>query len=163
MSEFLAEMQFGAEGQRETLFVRTFPDGRIEAAATDGYDHGECTLTLGQAIQLRDFLNRHIDGLALKQTGSLAQRASDDPTQLASVEEMFDRRTVRLPGVYGHEYDPLAVADFRAQCVVMLAEQGLAVEIDAGVLAFEKSVQRATAPSSQKVKAVLGGMPYVKR
>lgn len=88
MSEFLAEMQFGAEGQRETLSVRTFHDGTLEVAATDGYDHGDCPLTLGQAIQLRDFLNRHIDGLALQQIGSLAVRSDDGSDQLDAVEEV---------------------------------------------------------------------------
>lgn len=43
-------------------------------------------MTLAQAIQARDFLNRHIDGLALAAVGSAAVRSSDDPTQLAAEE-----------------------------------------------------------------------------
>lgn len=86
MSVFLADMQFGAEGQQETLSVRTFHDGTTEVVAANGGHYESCPLTLGQTIQLRDFLNRHIDELALKQTGSLAQRADDATDQLAAVE-----------------------------------------------------------------------------
>lgn len=51
---------------------------------------GSYPLTLGQTIQARDFFNRHIDSLALEAAGSLAARASDDPTQMASGEELTE-------------------------------------------------------------------------
>lgn len=64
-----------------TLTVNEMYDGKVVA----GFSHH---LTLGQNIQLRDFLNRHVDHFALGAVGSLAVRATDDPTQLASVENV---------------------------------------------------------------------------
>lgn len=81
------EIQFGRDDQDTTsLEVWTRPDGTV--GFLTGHPEGDerYIATLGQAIQLRDFLNRHIDGLALAATGSLAVRSSDDPTQLASEE-----------------------------------------------------------------------------
>lgn len=92
MTPPVSEMQFGREDIPTVLEAATFSDGLVvfstifESRTTVHYP-----ATLGQAIQLRDFLNRHIDELALKQTGSLAQRASDDPTQLAAVEELQEK------------------------------------------------------------------------
>lgn len=90
MSSYLTDMHFHrGDDYTNSLNVRTFDCGN--AVMTVLLASGEAfayPATLGQVIQLRDFLNRHIDELALKQTGSLAQRASDDPTQLASVEEV---------------------------------------------------------------------------
>lgn len=85
----LSEMQFGREDHLTTLAVGTFADGSVMTSIQLG--QGTTVFypaTLAQAIQLRDFLNRHIDDLALKQTGSLAERSSDAPAQLASVEEI---------------------------------------------------------------------------
>jgi hypothetical protein len=53
---------------------------------------GRYSATLAQTIQLRDFLNRHIDGLALQQDGSLAVRASDAPEQMAGEEVLPEPR-----------------------------------------------------------------------
>lgn len=81
------EIQFGRDDQDTTnLEVWTRPDGTV--GFLTGHPEGDerYIATLGQAIQLRDFLNRHIDGLALAATGSLAVRSSDDPAQLASEE-----------------------------------------------------------------------------
>lgn len=84
----LASLELGV-GVTETIVrVNTFSDGAINVVIRNEGIHVSPQFTLGQTIQLRDFLNRHIDELALKQTGSLAERASDDPTQLASVEEI---------------------------------------------------------------------------
>lgn len=88
-SEQLAELGLAREDHLTSMSVGTYPDGTVVTLL----QLGSGTMmyypaTLGQAIQLRDFLNRHIDELALKQTGSLAERASDDPTQLAAVEEV---------------------------------------------------------------------------
>lgn len=84
----LASLELGL-GVTETIVrVNTFSDGAINVVIRNEGIHVSPQLTLGQAIQVRDFLNRHIDELALQQTGSLAQRASDDPTQLAAVEEI---------------------------------------------------------------------------
>lgn len=86
--EVLASLELGV-GVTETIVrVNTFSDGAINVVIRNEGVHVSPQFTLGQAIQVRDFLNRHIDELALQQTGSLAQRASDDPTQLASVEEI---------------------------------------------------------------------------
>lgn len=88
----VAEMKLTHEGAQETASVSSYSDGALGLCVESTrsiYDApGEHKLTLGQAIQLRDFLNRHIDELALKQTGSLAVRSTDDPAQLASVEEI---------------------------------------------------------------------------
>lgn len=94
-TQFLAEMAFGNTATTTEAVVTTFSNGWVRVCVQPtGDELGEVAdtgLTLGQAIQLRDFLNRHIDGLALQQIGSLAQRASDDPAQLASVEETVCR------------------------------------------------------------------------
>lgn len=88
-----AEIKF-SRGREDFLHVELRGNGEA-VVYVGGDDPGPCseyTLTLGQAIQLRDFLNRHIDELALKQTGSLAVRSSDDPKQLAAVEEVSATR-----------------------------------------------------------------------
>lgn len=84
----LTELQMGCNADRNVLSIRTYADGTTYIAVSSPNGWSNFDTTLGQAIQLRDFLNRHIDELALKQTGSLAQRASDDQTQLAAVEEI---------------------------------------------------------------------------
>lgn len=66
-------------------------------------------MTLAQAIQARDFLNRHIDGLALAAVGSAAVRSTDDPTQLAA-EEVIPQIAAQAPGGprgCGHKFRPL--------------------------------------------------------
>ena len=92
MTQPIAEMKFAREEADETVSVSSYPGGTVglyvESTGSIYDAPGEHRLTLGQAIQLRDFLNRHIDELALKQTGSLAERSTDDPAQLASVEEV---------------------------------------------------------------------------
>lgn len=83
------EMQFGRDDSPSQTLVSTFADGQVTITVQNTEVPGHACdneLTLGQAIQLRDFLNRHIDGLALAATGSNACRASDDPTQLAAEE-----------------------------------------------------------------------------
>lgn len=144
----LTELQMGCNADRNVLSVRTYADGTayITLSSPNGWSNFDTTL--GQTIQLRDFLNRHIDELALKQTGSLAQRASDDPAQLAAVEEVPARPPieVRLPSINGQEYDPLAVADFLAQCVEMLGQQGVSVVHDQQVLSREQAEKILTQP-----------------
>lgn len=87
-----AEIQFGRDDSPSETIVSAFGDtGQVTITVqnTEAPGHAcDNELSLGQTIQLRDFLNRHIDGLALAATGSLAVRATDDPTQLASVEEI---------------------------------------------------------------------------
>lgn len=88
-----------------------YPEGHLTVNLVDVvHDErahlGNYPLTLGQAIQVRDFLNRHIDELALKQTGSLAERSSDDPTQLAAVEEV--PASTRRPDPLGDMDNPPA-------------------------------------------------------
>lgn len=84
------EIQFGRDDSPSETIVYAFADtGQITITVQDTEVHSHACdneLSLGQTIQLRDFLNRHIDGLALAATGSLAVRSSDDPTQLASEE-----------------------------------------------------------------------------
>lgn len=70
-----SNMQATAYRDGSVTFLTGFPDGDERYFAT-----------LAQTIQLRDFLNRHIDSLALQQTGSLAERSSDDPAQLSGEE-----------------------------------------------------------------------------
>lgn len=148
MTQPISEMQFAREGDRRTLTVCSYDDGSTMAFILDSSRSMKVPLTLGQTIQLRDFLNRHIDGLALQQIGSLAERASDDPAQLASVEEIPARPSieVRLPSINGQEYDPLAVADFRAQCVEMLGQQGVSVVHDQQVLSREQAEKILSQP-----------------
>ncbi|MDX0622856.1 hypothetical protein GOD54_23440 [Sinorhizobium medicae] len=90
MNQPTAEMHFGREDSPSETIVSSFSDtGQITITVQNTEAEGHACdneLTLGQAISLRDFLNRHIDGLALAATGSLAVRASDDPTQMAAVE-----------------------------------------------------------------------------
>lgn len=80
----LTEMDFGRTDERMDLAVESHAGGDVRVVVTDGYDHATYTLTLQQAIQLRDFLNRHIDTLALAGIGASTERSSDDPTQLPS-------------------------------------------------------------------------------
>lgn len=88
MPKQISEMQFAGSDQEPQLHVNTHDDGRVVIGVSEQPAWLAYWMTLGQTIQLRDFLNRHIDELALKQTGSLAERSSDDPTQLAAVEEI---------------------------------------------------------------------------
>ena len=84
-----AEIVFGRDDSPSQTLVSAFADGQITITVQNQEVPGHACdneLTLGQAIQLRDFLNRHIDGLALAATGSNACRASDDPTQLSGEE-----------------------------------------------------------------------------
>lgn len=83
------EMQFGRDDSPTVTLATAFADGQVTITVQNTEVPGHACdneLTLGQAIQLRDFLNRHIDGLALTATGSLAVRAADDSTQLAAEE-----------------------------------------------------------------------------
>ena len=83
------EMQFGRDDSPSVTLVSAFADGQVTLTVQNTEVPGHACdneLTLGQAINLRDFLNRHIDSLALAATGSLAVRATDDPAQLASEE-----------------------------------------------------------------------------
>lgn len=83
------EMQFGRDDSPSQTIASAFACGQVTITVQNTEVPGHACdneLTLGQAIQLRDFLNRHIDGLALAATGSLAMRAADDPSQLAAEE-----------------------------------------------------------------------------
>lgn len=82
MSKILAEITFSHTEQEPRLLAESREGGeaRILVAYPDqwfGY-----ALTLQQTIGLRDFLNRHIDSLALGSIGASTERSSDDPTQL---------------------------------------------------------------------------------
>lgn len=84
------EIQFGRDDSPSETIVSAFGDtGQVTITVQNTEVPGHACdneLSLGQVIHLRDFLNRHIDGLALAATGSLAVRSSDDPAQLASEE-----------------------------------------------------------------------------
>lgn len=80
-AEVTSEMQFGDSGNVHELGVATHQCGGVLVEVSDDVETLGYVMTLGQAIQLRDFLNRHIDGLARKQTCSLAARGIDDPNQ----------------------------------------------------------------------------------
>lgn len=90
MNQPATEMHFGRDDSPSETIVTAFADsGQVTITVQDTEVLGHACdneLSLGQAIHLRDFLNRHIDGLALAATGSLAVRSSDDPAQLASEE-----------------------------------------------------------------------------
>lgn len=82
----LAEMDFVRDEELFTLSATSFRDGELCIdSAVGGADMrtGFC-LTLQQTIQLRDFLNRHMDTLALNRIGASTERSSDDPAQLPS-------------------------------------------------------------------------------
>lgn len=84
-----SEMQFGRTDSPSVTIASAFLTGQVTITVQNTEVPGHACdneLTLGQVIQLRDFLNRHIDSFALSATGSLAQRAADDSTQLASEE-----------------------------------------------------------------------------
>lgn len=84
-----SEMQFGRTDSPSITIASAFLTGQVTITVQNTEVEGHACdneLTLGQVIQLRDFLNRHIDSFALSATGSLAQRAADDSTQLASEE-----------------------------------------------------------------------------
>lgn len=101
------EIQFGRDDSPSETIVYAFADtGQVTITVqnTEVHNHAcDNELSLGQAIQLRDFLNRHIDGLALAATGSLAVRSSDDPSQLSSEEQIH---TVFFPASY-HRHLPI--------------------------------------------------------
>jgi len=110
--EVLASLELAVGTTSGVTRVNTFSDGGMNVVllAYDGNAYVGAPLTLGQAIQLRDFLNRHIDELALQQIGSLAVRSSDDPTRLASVEEVpvLDEEAMNRPPAWnsGHRAAP---------------------------------------------------------
>lgn len=84
-----SEIVFGRSDSPSETLVSAFPDGQVTVTVQNTEVPGHACdneLTLAQAIQLRDFLNRHIDGLALVATGSLAVRAADGSGQLAAEE-----------------------------------------------------------------------------
>lgn len=86
-----SEMRFGRSDSPSETIVTAFDDGQVTITVQNTEVEGHACdneLTLGQVIQLRDFLNRHIDMLALEHTGSRAVRSSDDPFQLAAVEHL---------------------------------------------------------------------------
>ena len=89
--QFTAQMQFGRSDSPTEVHVTTYADGMINVTVqnTEVPGHAcDTELPLSQAIHLRDFLNRHIDSLALDHTGSTAERASDNPAQLSCIEEL---------------------------------------------------------------------------
>lgn len=84
--EVIHDMQFSCLGQPHGMTVSSCVDGTMILTVSSDVDTRSYRPTLGQVIHLRDFLNRHIDELALQRTGSLATRSSDDPAQLAATE-----------------------------------------------------------------------------
>lgn len=76
----MSEMQFGSTDQGNSLVVESQDDGQLCVSVPEDEAHHH--LSLQQTIQLRDFLNRHIDSLAFGSIGASAERSSDDPTQL---------------------------------------------------------------------------------
>lgn len=84
-----AELQLTRDDHDGVLGAVTYGDGSVRFVGTGIDNRTDFPATLGQAIQMRDFLNRHIDSLALEATGSTAERASDDPTQLACTETLL--------------------------------------------------------------------------
>lgn len=89
----LTEMDFSRTDSRMDMAVESHAGGEVRVVACDGYDLGEYILTLQQVIQLRDFLNRHIDSLALVQIGASAERSSDDPAQLPAEHVVAKEKT----------------------------------------------------------------------
>lgn len=88
------EMQFGRDDSPTVTIVSAFADGQVTITVQNQEVPGHACdneLTLGQAINLRDFLNRHIDGLALAATGADASRSSDDPTSLPAISVVEHR------------------------------------------------------------------------
>lgn len=100
MNEPTAQMVFGRTDSPSQTLASAFDDGQVTITVQNTEVGGHACdneLSLGQVIQLRDFLNRHIDSLAIQQTGSLAVRASDDPAQMAAEELVIMRREGTLP------------------------------------------------------------------
>ena len=82
-------MQFARDDcDTSTLQVYTLEGGTV--VFLTGFPEGDerYFAPLHQVVQLRDFLNRHIDTLALKSIGASAYRASDDPGQLPAEAEI---------------------------------------------------------------------------
>lgn len=123
-AEETSEMQFSGGGNVHELDVTTHRRGSVLVEVSDDVETLGYALTLGQTIQLRDFLNRHIDRLALKQTGSLAVRSSDDPNQLAAVEDGSPSQLREPPSsegcgkvLYGHHLNMVRCGGSRtARC-----------------------------------------------
>lgn len=86
MGQMIAEMEFGRTDYEEELAVSATTNGEVDVQVSWSGDARFYTMTLAQSIQLRDFLNRHIDTLALASVGASTDRASDDPAQLPSEE-----------------------------------------------------------------------------
>lgn len=101
----ITEMQFGRDDSPSVTIASAFACGQVTITVQNTEVPGHACdneLTLAQTIQLRDFLNRHIDGLALAATGSLAVRAEDDGRQLSAEELLLplalDAIAPALPG-----------------------------------------------------------------
>jgi len=83
----MSEMQFGSTDQGTEFRAVSGDAGEVLVGVVRHHPHGlmlghDHLLTLQQTIQLRDFLNRHIDTLALASIGAETVRSSDDPAQL---------------------------------------------------------------------------------
>ena len=88
------EMHFGRDDSPSVTTVSAFADGQVTITVQNQEVPGHACdneLVLAQVIQLRDFLNRQIDGLALTATGADASRSSDDPTSLPAIS-VIERR-----------------------------------------------------------------------
>lgn len=88
------EMQFGRDDSPTITIASAFADGQVTITVQNQEVPGHACdneLALAQVIQLRDFLNRQIDSLALTATGADATRSSDDPASLPAVS-MIERR-----------------------------------------------------------------------
>jgi len=84
----ITEMQFGRTDSPTVTIVSAFADGQVTITVQNQEVPGHACdneLALAQVIQLRDFLNRQIDTLALTATSADATRSSDDPTSLPAI------------------------------------------------------------------------------
>lgn len=123
----LGSLELGTDRSATVVRINTFDDGSVSVVLRGPEQiHASGRHTLGQAIQIRDFLNRHLDELALQQTGSLAVRSDDGTEQLAAVEEIrhfvegVQTGTVRVDAPTGELH--LVWNPSRTECVGFFAE-----------------------------------------
>lgn len=99
------EIQFGSTDQGNSLVVESQDDGQLCVSVPEDEAHHH--LSLQQTIQLRDFLNRHIDSLALGSIGASTERSSDDPAQLPAEHAVDpDGHGVTWGDDFGNDLEP---------------------------------------------------------
>ena len=108
----MSEMQFANTDSLNEMVFEEQEFGGINAYVrgadeTDeiNYLDSSYQFTLQQIIQLRDFLNRHIDSLALGSIGASTERSSDDPTQLPA-EHWVGSGAAKLAEELPKAYEP---------------------------------------------------------